>query len=146
MKRHLVDKKGFTLVELMIVIVIMAILVAVAVPVYSAVTKNAEEKSCHSNQEIIVKGVQQCVLNHEEEGAAVVFATSAQSVDIKSQEDAEKYFTAEYLACFEGGKFPLCETDGNYIHVEISDQGKSVRVNCVNDSDADEAHGSWKNY
>lgn len=38
------NKKGFTLVELMIVIVIMGILVAVAVPVFGLVTKNAEKR------------------------------------------------------------------------------------------------------
>jgi len=43
------NKKGFTLVELMIVVVIMAILVAVAVPIYGAVTKNAKEKTCASH-------------------------------------------------------------------------------------------------
>ncbi len=42
--RRLKDKKGFTLVELMIVVVIMGILVAVAVPVYSLITKNAEKR------------------------------------------------------------------------------------------------------
>ena len=49
MFKLLKSKKGFTLVELMIVVVIMAILVAVAVPIYSAVTRNAREKSCTSN-------------------------------------------------------------------------------------------------
>ena len=44
------SKKGFTLVELMIVVVIMAILVAVAVPIYSAVTANAKKKTCLANQ------------------------------------------------------------------------------------------------
>ncbi len=44
------SKKGFTLVELMIVVVIMAILVAVAVPIYSAVTSNAKKKTCLANQ------------------------------------------------------------------------------------------------
>lgn len=44
------SKKGFTLVELMIVVVIMAILVAVAVPIYSAVTSNAKKKTCQANQ------------------------------------------------------------------------------------------------
>jgi len=48
------NKKGFTLVELMIVVVIMAILVAVAVPVFSAVTKNARIKTCAGNRREIV--------------------------------------------------------------------------------------------
>lgn len=46
------NKKGFTLVELMIVIVIMGILVAVAVPVFGLVTKNAEKKTCGANMDI----------------------------------------------------------------------------------------------
>ncbi len=48
------SKKGFTLVELMIVVVIMAILVAVAVPVFSAVTKNSRIKTCAANRREIV--------------------------------------------------------------------------------------------
>ena len=38
------NKKGFTLVELMIVIVIMGVLVAVAVPVFGLVTKNERKR------------------------------------------------------------------------------------------------------
>ena len=43
----LLNKKGFTLVELMIVVVILGILVAIAVPIYSLVTKNAQ-KNIHN--------------------------------------------------------------------------------------------------
>ncbi len=50
MFKFLKTKKGFTLVELMIVVVIMAILVAVAVPIFSAVTKNAQKRTCAANQ------------------------------------------------------------------------------------------------
>ena len=51
--RKMMNKKGFTLVELMIVVVILGILVAIAVPIYSAVTKNAKIKACNSNMRII---------------------------------------------------------------------------------------------
>ena len=57
MFKFLKSKKGFTLVELMIVVVIMAILVAVAVPIYSAVTDNARTKTCKGNQREIVSTV-----------------------------------------------------------------------------------------
>ena len=41
MFKFMKSKKAFTLVELMIVVVIMAILVVVAVPIYNSVTDNA---------------------------------------------------------------------------------------------------------
>lgn len=43
------NKKGFTLVELMVVVAIMGILVAVAVPVYNNSTKKAKETTCAYN-------------------------------------------------------------------------------------------------
>ena len=42
-------QKGFTLIELMIVILIIAILVAIAVPVYLAATNSAKRRTCQSN-------------------------------------------------------------------------------------------------
>ena len=54
MFKLLKSKKGFTLVELMIVVVIMAILVAVAVPIFSAVTANAKRKTCAGNRRELV--------------------------------------------------------------------------------------------
>ena len=49
MKRFHNRQKGFTLIELMIVILIIAILVAIAVPVYLAATNSAKKRTCQSN-------------------------------------------------------------------------------------------------
>lgn len=43
-------QEGFTLIELMIVILIIGILVGIAVPVFLAARSNANEKACLSNQ------------------------------------------------------------------------------------------------
>ena len=51
------SKKGFTLVELMIVVGIMAILVAVAIPLYGAVTRNAQKNTCSGNRREILAQV-----------------------------------------------------------------------------------------
>ena len=43
------NQKGFTLVELMVVVVIIGVLVAIAVPVYSNVTTKAEKSAVEAN-------------------------------------------------------------------------------------------------
>lgn len=66
LKKILKNKKGFTLVELMVVVAILGILVAVAVPVYNNVTENAKKTACKSNISTIESAV---VMYQAEEGA-----------------------------------------------------------------------------
>lgn len=47
------SQAGFTLVEMMVVVVIVGILISIAVPVYNKVTATAEEKACLANIRII---------------------------------------------------------------------------------------------
>ena len=62
------NQKGFTLVELMVVVVIIGVLVAIAVPVYSNVTAKAEKSACQANQRTIDGAVTQWLMVEDNTG------------------------------------------------------------------------------
>ena len=121
------SKKGFTLVELMIVVVIMAILVAVAVPIYSAITKNARKKTCIGNQREIISTLSSWLMLQE--GTKI-----AGSFDITNTNGDNPAFAATQTAGPAGTEFtneqyatvkslfktvPGCPMAGNVITVTI---------------------------
>lgn len=96
--RKMLNKKGFSLVELMIVVVIMGILIAVAIPLYGAITTNAKNKTCASNIDTI-------------ENAAVIYYTNTGTPATSAGWKTE--------LTFEGGVAPECPwgaemEDGTY--------------------------------
>ncbi len=142
MFKFMKTKKGFTLVELMIVVVIMAILVAVAVPIYSAVTKNARAKTCASNRrEILSQFTNYCMGNNDGDGMfneddTVIITTDKETGVVTGGTHISKEAVE---AMFQD--VPYCPVDGNTIEVVLT-AGVSVPDITVTCKGADEAHGA----
>lgn len=115
------SKKGFTLVELMIVVVIMAILVAVAVPIYSAVTANAKKKTCVANQREIVSQLNTLGMSNVNafSNGTIKLVTNADGDGIdESQLDMGGVCDSElFFGLFQVP--PYCPIAGNSVFIEV---------------------------
>lgn len=119
------NKKGFTLVELMIVVVIMAILVAVAVPIFNAVTKNAKNRTCAANARILSSQINTIVMNEigggSGESAAVTPLTLTTATII---EDLLAGGSTDLVTTYlQGNVLPVCPVDSANTY-EVDATGK----------------------
>ena len=71
------NKKGFTLVELLAVIVILALIMSIAIVSISGVLQDSREKAYRETAESIIKGVRQrLALANEQKAGAYYFTTN----------------------------------------------------------------------
>ncbi len=111
--RKMMNKKGFSLVELMIVVVIMGILIAVAIPLYGAITDNANNKTCASNIQTIKSNCANYYASNDQ-------TTVSSLAQIKSMMDDEE--------------MPVCPVDTTKAYaVYVKANGGAV-VECPNNS------------
>ena len=88
-------KKGFTLVEIMIVVAIIGLLAAIGIPSFQKARSNSREKACINNLRIM-------------DGAKEQFAMDNNKVDTDTVADSD---ITPYI---KGGNMPTCPSAGTY--------------------------------
>lgn len=121
MRKMLKNKKGFTLVELMIVVVIMAILVAVAIPIYNAVTEGVEKNACEANRRVITDNFNAFQMTGNN-GGAYSWTDLAGDHDLSALPADGDVTWSVFADMFKEG-IPVCPTDDTSYTLTVDADG-----------------------
>ena len=126
MKR--LNKKGFTLAELLIVVAIIAVLVAIAIPIFTSQLEKAREATDAANIRAAYAEVQAAVLTGEATGKATIQedGSAKETIKLKQQKDGWQN-SFEFPANLTEDKDKEL-TAGQTVEITATESGASINI------------------
>ena len=122
------SEKGFTLVELMIVVLIIAILVAIAIPIYNVTRGRAQARACQANLRTVDGALSTYYADNEEAADTSSGDTWTPATAKASRGGIASTLVPNYLS-----SIPACpESSGTYTYSYNATSNPTGSVACDN--------------
>ena len=130
------DDRGFTLIEMLVVVVIIGVIVAIAVPLYLNYRKGAENKSAASDLRGAVSAIEQYYTENDNTYPGIQIGTEGTNMVFPGSSPQTATVSAGNTLSFKNNSttFVICgqNSDGGTIYVYNSANGGSVTKSSQN--------------